>query len=284
MPKVIDINMDGVKTGSIMKYIIAFILIFIVLFVGCNSFQVIPAGYRGVKFNIVQGVIQTSLEEGIAFKIPLIESIYNVDVRVDKVEPHCSAASKDLQTVGTNVALNFRPDPSRVHDLYRTIGLAYRERVIDPAIQEAVKSVTALYTAEELITKREEIKGKIQDSLIERLRNENIIVIALNITDFQFSQSFNLAIEEKQTAEQHALKARRDLERIRIEAEQRITQAKAEAEAQRLLAASITPQVVELKRIDAIQEAIRKWNGTMPQVSGSAMPFWDIIKGQQTGK
>ncbi|HBW46427.1 TPA: HflC protein [bacterium] len=262
-----------------MKLFLSLFVILLLFVVSCSSFHIVPAGHKGVKFNIIKGIIMTSLDEGIVFKVPMVETIYDIDVRIDKVEPHCSAASKDMQTVGTTVALNFRPDPGKVHELYQSIGMSYRERIVDPAVQEAVKAVTALYTAEELIAKREEIKEKIQSSLTNKLKQENIIVIALNITDFQFSQSFNSAIEEKQNAEQHALKAKRDLERIKIEAEQRITQAKAEAEAQRLLAGSITPQVIELRKIDAIQESIRKWDGKMPQVSGGALPFWDIIRG-----
>jgi len=279
MARVIDIDTRNLELGSVMKLFLSLFVILLLFVVSCSSFHIVPAGHKGVKFNIIKGIIMTSLNEGIVFKIPMVETIYDIDVRIDKVEPHCSAASKDMQTVGTTVALNFRPDPGKVHELYQSIGMSYRERIVDPAVQEAVKAVTALYTAEELIAKREEIKEKIQSSLTNKLKQENIIVIALNITDFQFSQSFNSAIEEKQNAEQHALKAKRDLERIKIEAEQRITQAKAEAEAQRLLAGSITPQVIELRKIDAIQESIRKWDGKMPQVSGGALPFWDIIRG-----
>ncbi|MGH8104033.1 MAG: prohibitin family protein, partial [bacterium] len=150
-------------------------------------------------------------------------------------------------------------------------GLKYRERVIDPAVQEAVKAVTSLYTAEELITHREEVKAKIQEALVKRLAGDHILISAVNITDFDFSQRFNEAIESKQTAEQLALKAQRDLERIKIEAEQKITQAKGEAESQRLLAQSVTEQVITLKIIE-------KWDGKLPGVMGNAVPFWDILK------
>lgn len=253
------------------------LILLILLVAGCSSVHIVPAGHRGVKFNILSGLVPIAYGEGLAMKIPFVETFIDIDVRIDKIEHQASAASKDLQTVNTTVALNFRPDPEKVMAIYQSIGLAYRQRVIDPAIQEAVKSVTAQYTAEELITRREEVKSKIQSVLDEKLRPENIIVVAVNLTDFQFSEVFASAIEQKQTAEQLALKAKRDLDRIRIEAEQRVAQAKAEAEAQRMLAQSITPQVVELRRIDAFQDAIRKWNGQMPQVSSGALPFWDVL-------
>lgn len=258
---------------------IAFLVVlFLLMGAGCSAFHIVPAGHRGVKFNMLKGVTPISYSEGFAWKVPFLETFIDVDVRIDKVEHQASAASKDLQMVAATIALNFHPDPDKAYALYQSIGLSYRERVIDPAIQESVKAVTALYTAEELVTRREEVKAKIQESLVRRLSRDNIIATELNLTDFQFSRSFNEAIESKQTAEQLALKATRDLDRIKIEAEQRITQARAEAEAQRLLAQSITQQVVELRRIDAFQQAIAKWDGKMPQVAGSAVPFWDVLR------
>lgn len=280
MPPLSRIEFPSAPDPSrILRGIAFFVVLFLLLGAGCSAFHVVPAGHRGVKFNVFKGVTPHSYDEGLAWKIPYIENFINIDVRIDKVEHQASAASKDLQVVAATIALNFRPDPSKAHALYQTIGLSYRERVIDPAIQESVKAVTASFTAEELVTKREEVKAKIQESLVRRLSRDNILVAELNLTDFQFSRSFNDAIESKQTAEQLALKATRDLDRIRIEAQQRIAQARAEAEAQRLLAGSITQQVVELRRIDAFQQAIAKWDGKMPQVSGSALPFWDVLKG-----
>jgi regulator of protease activity HflC (stomatin/prohibitin superfamily) len=241
-----------------------------------STFHIVPAGHRGVKFNTFTGLLPQSYGEGLVWKIPMIESVIIIDVRIDKEEQVASAASKDLQMVGTTVALNFHPEPDRVHDLYRLVGLGFKTRVIDPAIQESVKAVTARYSAEELITKREEVKQQIYDALVERLSPHNIKVESVNITDFQFSEGFTRAIEEKQTAEQLALKARRDLERIKVEAEQRVAQAQAEAQAQRLLAASVTPQIIELRRIDVMTKAVEKWNGAPPQVFGGALPFWDV--------
>lgn len=277
------INVPGVNMNP-MKTLFSFgmvVLVLLVLVAGCNMIHIVPAGHRGVKFNILQGgVVQHSYGEGIAWKFPFIESFINMDVRVAKDEPQCTAASKDLQTVQTTVALNSHPAADMAHVLYQSVGTEYHDRIVAPAIQESVKAVTAVYTAEELITKREEVKDKIFAALVSKLTSAGIVVTAVNITNFQFSDAFNSAIEDKQTAEQRAQKAKRDLERIKIEAEQRIAQAHAEAEAQRMLAASITPAVVELKRIEAFNEAIRKWNGTMPQVSTSTLPFWDVLKGQ----
>ena len=100
-------------------------------------------------------------------------------------------------------------------------------------------------------------------------------MVDVSIVNFKFSAQFTQAIENKQTAEQMALKASRDLDRIKIEAQQKIAAAQAEAESLRLQRQNITPDLVELRRIEAMQQAIQKWNGVLPQVTGGAMPFID---------
>jgi regulator of protease activity HflC (stomatin/prohibitin superfamily) len=248
----------------------------LILVIASTAFHIVPAGHRGVKFSAISGVSEMNFEEGFHFKIPLIEHFIDMDVRIDKVEHRTPSASKDLQSVSTTVALNVRPDPDKAPYIYKNIGLNYRERIIDPAIQEAIKAVTARFTAEELIAARENVRREIQEILTLRLKEADIIVTAVNITDFKFSEAFDLAIESKQQAEQLALKATRDLDRIKVEAEQRVTQAKAEAEAQRLLRQSINNDIIELRRIDRDMAMIAKWNGTPPQVIGNGTPLINL--------
>jgi regulator of protease activity HflC (stomatin/prohibitin superfamily) len=241
----------------------------IAVFLISASFKVVGAGERGVVFSKFGGVRGIILDEGIRFKIPFIEDIIPVDVKVQKSQTDATAASKDLQTVSSTIALNYHIDPGQVNTVYQELGLFFKERMIDPAVQESVKAVTALFTAEELITRRSEVSEKIKENMTARLLDFNIIVDGFNIIDFSFSRGFNEAIEAKQTAEQQALKAKRDLDRIKIEAEQKITQAKAEAESQRLQRETISPIILQLR-------AIEKWDGKFPQVIGGAMPFIDI--------
>jgi regulator of protease activity HflC (stomatin/prohibitin superfamily) len=171
--------------------------------------------------------------------------------------------------------VNFNVIPDKAGWVFQNIGLAYKERVIDPVTQEVVKAVTAKYTALELITMREKVRTELKEMLKARLLDYNIAVVDVSIVNFKFSAQFTQAIENKQTAEQMALKASRDLDRIRIEAQQKIAAAQAEAESLRLQRQNITSDLVELRRIEAMQEAIRKWNGVLPQVTGGAMPFID---------
>lgn len=234
-----------------------------------NCFETVGPGERGVIFNQLSGIRDVTLDEGIHFKIPFIETIYVMDVRVQKVQSNATAASKDLQNISSVIAVNFHVDPARAQKIFQEIGRDYKDRVIDPAVQESVKAVSANYTAEELITMRGIVKDKIQVVLTERLKKFNIVVDEFSIVDFAFSETFNRAIEEKQMAEQNALKAKRDLDRIKIEAEQRVTQARAESDGQRLQRETLTPILLQLR-------AIEKWNGVLPQVSGGATPFIDL--------
>ncbi|MEK7702763.1 MAG: prohibitin family protein [Nitrospirota bacterium] len=258
------------------KLMSAGMIVAAVLLVLFNGFQTVGPGERGVIFNQISGLRDVTLGEGMHFKIPFIETIYIMDVRVLKVQSSASAASKDLQNISSVVAVNFHVDPARAQKVFQELGRDFKDRIIDPAVQESVKAVTAHFTAEELITMRGEVKDQTQATLTKRLSKFNIVVDELSIVDFSFSDVFNRAIEEKQMAEQQALKAKRDLDRIKIEADQRITQARAEAEGQRLQRETLTPIMLQLR-------AIEKWNGILPQVAGGATPFIDL-KSLSAGK
>jgi regulator of protease activity HflC (stomatin/prohibitin superfamily) len=197
-----------------------------------------------------------------------MQEIVLMDVKVQKAVTETVAASADLQDVTSTLALNYHLIPDKANVVYQSLGVAFKERIIDPAILEVVKAVTARYSAEELITKRPQVSDAMRLALTERLKEYNIAVDAFSIVAFSFSKVFAEAIEAKQTAEQLALKARRDLDRIKIEAEQKITAAKAEAESLRLQRANISADLIELRKIEANLKAIEKWNGILPQVTG----------------
>lgn len=239
---------------------IAITFVIIILVLALSPFTIISAGERGVVLNW-GAVSDTVFSEGIHWVTPIAQDVKKIDVKIQKEEVEASAASKDLQTVSAVIALNYHPNPDQVNLLWQKVGKEYKTRVIDPAIQEAVKASTAKYTAEELITKRQEVKDDIKVILSERLTREFIVVDEVSIVSFDFSRSFNEAIEAKVTAEQSALAAKNKLEQIKFEAEQRVTTAKGEAEAIRIQAQAITQQggedYVRLKWVE-------KWNGVLP--------------------
>lgn len=259
---------DGeVKVGKVIGHI-ALGLIGSILLFGC--FGTVGAGERGVllQFSAVQDKV---FNEGLYFKIPIIQKVKIMDVKIQKTEVPVSAASKDLQIVTAVIAINYHLVPESINRVWQDVGKSYKERLIDPAIQESVKATTAQYTAEELITKREIVKEDIKNNIYGRLITHNIYVDEFNIVEFDFSAAFNEAIESKVTAEQLKLKADRDLERIVVEADQKVADARGKAEAIRIEAQALlaNPQVVELRYIE-------KWNGEVPTYWGSATPFIGI--------
>lgn len=260
-----------IKNEPAWLFIVLGILLVILVFF--RPWVQIGAGERGVLLNF--GAVQENvLDEGLHFRIPVMQQVVPVDVKVQKAITGAAASSSDLQEVSSEVALNYHIIPDKSNIVYQTIGKDFKDRIIDPAIQEVVKAVTALYTAEELITKRPMVSVSMREHLSERLLKYHIAVDAFSIVGFSFSKIFMEAIESKQTAEQLALKAKRDLERVKIEAEQKITIASAEAEALRKQRDIISRDLIELRKVEANLKAIEKWNGIMPQVAGNgAMPF-----------
>lgn len=268
------------------------IIAFIGLFILFLTVYTIPAGHRGVllTFGKPSDTIST---EGIHIKFPFAQSIKKMEVRTQKIETDADSVSLDLQNVQTTVALNFHLDPGRVNKLYQEIGEDYQVRIIDPAIQESVKAVMAQYKAEKMTEKRPEVSRKIGEALTERLSKYYIIVDGFNMVNFQFSEAYDAAIEKKVTAEQLALKAERDLDRIKIEAEQIKTLADAEAYAllKKNEAIKNSPEIVNLKLIevqekavDVQRQAVEKWNGELPKVVGGATPFIGFESLEELGR
>lgn len=242
-----------------------------------SPFVVIDAGHRGVITNF--GAVQKNvLGEGLHFRFPIMQNVHEINVQIQKSEGDGDAASKDLQQVHAKIAINYHLDPDRVANTFQSVGdlQTVGDRIIAPSVQEAVKVVTANYTAEELVSKRAEVREKISGFLHDRLTRHGIVVDEFSIVNFAFSRSFNEAIEAKTTAEQLKLKAERDLERIRVEAEQKIASAKAEAESLRLQKQEVTVELLRLREIENQNKAIEKWDGKLPEVTGSAVPFINL--------
>jgi regulator of protease activity HflC (stomatin/prohibitin superfamily) len=247
----------------------------LVLLWALAPFGTVPAGYRGVITtfgNPDSGV----LSEGIHFRLPLAQKINLVNVSIQKGEGEGDAASRDLQIVHTRVALNYHIRPEGAVSVFRDLGNEPGQRIIIPAVQEAVKAVTARFTAEELIAKRTDVRDQIMVQLRERLSRHAVAVDEFSIVNFNFSRSFNEAIEAKTTAEQLKLKAERDLLRIEVEAKQRVAQARAEAEALSIQRQQVTPELIRLREMENQRIAIEKWDGKLPNVSGGAVPFINV--------
>ena len=219
-------------------------------------FRTVGAGEVGIitRFGDVQRV-ETS---GIAIKFPWpIERIEKMEIRVQKEEQNASASTSDLQDVQATLALNYALDNETALRVYKELGKDYKGRIVIPAVQESFKSATANYTANELVTKRVEVKARAYDVIKARLEKYGIRVVDLNIVNFSFSEGFNKAIEEVQIANQQVSQAKQQLEKQKIDAEKAIAQARGEAEAQRLQQETLSPALLQ-------KLAIEKWNGVLP--------------------
>ncbi len=274
----------SVSNGAAKGVVIAIVVLIVVGVVATASIKIVDSGNRGVllHWNAVD-LTQPPLEEGLHFVVPFQDEVVNIEVRTLKYANDARSASKDLQTVETTVTVNYHPDKEQIHRLYKNLGLDYENRVIQPAIEETVKQVTANYNAEELITKRPLVKQDIESSIRERLNQFNVVTEVISITDFEFSPLFSRAIESKVEAEQKALKAENDLRRIEVEARQReanaiglananIAEAKGEAEAIAIInqALSQNPNYLEWLKTQA-------WDGKLPLVVGEGgTPFIQI--------
>jgi len=244
-----------------------------------TPFTIIGVGEKGIVTNF--GSVSRTLDSGIHWLTPFSESVAKIDVQTQKEETETQAASADLQTVSTKLAINYNVDPAHVVELYTSIGTDYQSRIIDPAIQEAVKAATANYTAEQLITKRPEVTQSILDALKSKLSVNHIIVTSVSITNFDFSPQFNAAIEAKVTAEQNALAAKNKLDQVKYEADQTVASAKAQAESIRLQSdAANNDKYVNLKKIEVQLEMAKKWDGKLPvnMYAGAPLPLLNVTQ------
>lgn len=265
-------KLKQLRPGKIVSGVAA---VLIVLLIGANSFVSVEYGHVGL-YKTFGKLNDNTLSPGIHFKIPFIQTVIQVNTQVTKAETDTSASSKDLQPVSTHVAVNYSVNKASAFNLMNNIGGNFDNVIINPAIQEIVKEVTAKYPAEDLITRRDVVSSEISEHLTARLAKYDLIVNDINIVNFKFSEAFNQSIEAKQVAQQQALKAENDLRRIEIEAKQKIAQAQAEAESLRLKKQEVTPELVQLKQIEVQEKALEKWNGVLPSVTGGATPFVDV--------
>lgn len=259
-------NFGWVKAG-----IVAVIAVGLLL----SSFTVVPAGNTGVVLTLGK-VSESSMSEGFHLKLPFIQTVEPMSNKIQVYETPASAVSKDLQTVSSTIAVNYRLISDKSPDMYKNVGTDYQTVLITPVLQECMKSATAKYTAEQLITERAAVGDEVKTALDAKLNGYGIYIEKFNIVNFDFSEEFNNAIEAKQVAEQNLLKTQTEQEQAIViaeanakqkviaadaEAEAILKQAQAQADANKLLEESLSEKVIAY-------EQIQKWNGVMPKVTG----------------
>lgn len=266
-------NEDRGTNGLVIFLLIIIIILGLIgVFAFFGSFGTVDTGYRGVVVRLGNPTGEIK-EQGFYWKAPFTTDVIDMNVQVLKEEVEASAASRDLQDVTTKVAVNYHLDPTAVGKIYQEVRRDWSIRLVQPSLQEAVKSATSRYTAEELITKRSEVRDAIAGNVREKLLPRGLVLDEVNIINFNFSASFNASIEKKVTAEQDALAAKNRLEQIKFEAQQSIEKAKGEAESIRIQSQALTEQPQYLEKL-----SIEKWNGVLPQyiTSGATVPYINV--------
>ncbi|MBR1739654.1 MAG: prohibitin family protein [Ruminococcus sp.] len=274
----INISDKGKNTGTIAAIVVAVVIL--VAIVAFNCMTIVPAGCTGVVTTFGK-VEETGLGEGLHFKIPFAQHIEIVSNKIQVYEAEADAVSKDLQSVNSTIAVNYRIRNESSADIYKNIGQDYQSVVLMPNVQESMKSVCAKYTAEQLITNRAQVGDEIKAELEARVYEYGIQIEKFNMVNFEFSEEFNKAIEEKQVAEQNLIKTRTEQEQAKLiaqtDADKKIiaadaeaasikTRAEAQAEANRVLTESLTDELLRY-------EMIEKWDGQLPKVSSDANPL-----------
>ena len=253
------------KNAKMRTGIILGVIVLLVLIVGAGAVTVVPAGHTGVVVTMGK-VSDRVLDEGMHFKLPFVQQVVMMNNKIQKTEIDSNGVSKDLQTVSSGVAINYHINKDDSAVIYRTIGEGYADTVLQPAIQESMKAITAQYTAEELITKRSAVGEEIGATLAEKVQEYGILIDKFNIINFDFSAEFNDAIEQKQVAEQNKLRAETEKEQkiiaAKAEADAIRQKAEAEADANEKINASLNENVLKYQQIE-------KWNGEYPNVVSS---------------
>ena len=252
------------------KYLRLIFLSLLGLYFSLSFWFIIKPGEIGIVLNL--GKIARTEENGIHVKWPIVESVKRMNVRISKDIVKSEAASKDLQRIDTAIAVNYGLRREQVEKIFINFETRknLEDRIVEPAVQETMKAITAKFTAEELITHRHIVSNQIKEDLIFRLSPFGLQIEGISIINFEFSKEFSDSVEQKNVAVQKALMAQRDLERIKIEAEQKIASARAEAESLRIQKSEVTPAMVNLR-------AIEKWDGHLPQMMGAAPVFFEIM-------
>jgi prohibitin 2 len=266
------------KNKTLIQFIIGGIIAS--TFFVCLAQQELPKSIQGGAVGIKKtfGKVESEpLYAGIHFIMPFVNSIDTIDLHVQTIKvDEAHASSIDMQTVTTNVVVNYHVSTNDVVNYYIRVGNdknVIQSTIIAPAIVEIFKSVIAQFGAEELITKRQAVSNLMTNNISKKLMKYNLVVDSVSIVSFKFDDDYAHAIEQKQVAQQNAEKAKNDLARIQVEAEQKIVEAKSQAEAMKTQKEVVTAELIQLKQLEIQSKMVEKWNGVLPNTVMGSNPM-----------
>ena len=281
-----DEEMDEFRWGHIIGSVIALIVAIILAF---SMIKTVPTGYTGILTTF--GKVEPNTVSAGVHVIAPWQKIVKLDNRTQKVSVETDTFSKDIQQVKVSLAVNFCIDQATAQELYKTVGVNYYESVVLPRILENVKAVVAEYSAENLVAKRGELSDEILTRLTDDAAAYGINIISISVEDIDFTDEFTDAVERKQVAtqnklaaeteqaqktmeeqaaadravisakakaEQDVIAANAELEVTKIQAEAALYAGEKEAEMNKRIAESLTPNLVKYYYI-------KQWEGVLPK-------------------
>ena len=258
-----NMKMIGIMT-------VGFILLIVVMML--NPITIIGAGERGVVFNRATGIEDRVLGEGFHFRTPIIESVIKMPIKtqisVFDEKGSDSAGTQDSQRVDVKVTINWHLDPSTVNKVYQEVGSNddVVAKVLTNNTQDAIKQAISKYQALDVQKNRDVVAESALSLLQTKVKRYHVIVENLSITNLDFSNEFNAAIEQAQVAQQNAKKAEYTVQQVKAEAQAAIAKAEGEAAAQKAVQQTLTPELLEKLWIE-------RWNGVLPTYSSSNLPM-----------
>lgn len=260
--------------NSLMKLLSVATLLLTSTMLSSCGFEVVDTGRRGIEVSLGQ-VVGEPLPEGLHFYNPFTADIREFNVREEKWENSTAIFTRDTQQVTVEFAVTYYADPKSVTTIYKEIGDEDQltEKIIKPVVLGSLKDAIGQVIADELVGKRETVTKNALAEVKENLAARHVIVTDLQFTNLDFDDAYEKAVEEKVVAIQNAQKSKNVSVQVQEEANQRVTTAKAEAEAMRIKTQALSQSkgLVEF-------EAVQKWDGKLPvNIYGSgALPFVNI--------
>lgn len=244
----------------------------VALTIGLCSYETVDEGHRGFKVRFGEVVSTEPLQPGLRFKIPFIDSIYSMDIRTKLAKAETQALTSDSQPATIQFALNHNLSQEQVIPMYKKVGLDYEKVLIENTTLNVIQKVVGQTKADDLVNKKSEAIAKMEKDLADELEKNGIKVTNFGVPNLQFSRAFTESIERKETARQDSLREGYNTNRAKELANQKIEEARGEAESMKLVADAEAYAIRERAAAAAsngqagLFEFIKKWNGEMPMV------------------
>lgn len=289
-------QLSGAGMGRVRTAAVAILLALGILVV-LLSYYTVPEGYRGVI--IRTGAVVGVAQPGLGFKIPFLDNVVDMSVQTQRVDfPQVASYSRDIQLSISEVSVNYRLLPDSVMRVYSEVGVDFADRLLTPRLPKRFKEVFGRFAAAEIVNNRTKVSEEIEALLREDMAEFGVAVEDVQITNIDFSDTYEQAVEATAKAEADVKRARQELEQVKVDAQRQVAEAEARAQAVKLAADAEAYQIrakgeAEAEAISARGKALvanprlveliaaEKWDGRLPstQVPGSALPFISVPTG-----